>query len=253
MLQAHLNAAQQGVPLLIGLISGSAVLQRSQELVAVQWHHAVIMVARRQQHGRVLLRALLWHAHVVNGRVGEEDGKVFRLFWVTIVTSPAMAFRQQHIHQGLLQLWKTGCRAITCRCLAHHVGTHTARKHPWPRKQIELAISTVNGARGRIIEMFTDGESRKANHIVHPHCTRKKTVNCGLGDYCLQGWSRAAAAVEITVLTDLPRKRAVQSKVLCVHHVKSPGAGDSTLTLSDHSSEQVRPLHMHIRLGTLAM
>ncbi len=106
MLKTHLDAAQQGISLLIGLISGGAMLQRRQKLVAMQRHYAVIMVASGQQHGRVLLGALLWHVHVVDWRVGKEGGKVCRLFWMAIVASPAVAFRQQHVSQGLLQLWK---------------------------------------------------------------------------------------------------------------------------------------------------
>ena len=52
MLGAHLNPAQQGIPLLVSIISGCAVLQRGQQLVAMQWHHAVIVVSHCQQHGR---------------------------------------------------------------------------------------------------------------------------------------------------------------------------------------------------------
>jgi hypothetical protein len=46
MLGAHLNPDQQGIPLLVSLISGCSVLQRGQQHVAMQWHYVVNLVFR---------------------------------------------------------------------------------------------------------------------------------------------------------------------------------------------------------------
>ena len=46
MLGAHLNPDQQGISLLVSLISGCSVLQYGQQLVAMQWHYMVILVFR---------------------------------------------------------------------------------------------------------------------------------------------------------------------------------------------------------------
>lgn len=55
----------------VGLLGAAAhdVLQGGDVLERVQGHHAVVVVARQQEHGRILDAVVLWDADVVERRV----------------------------------------------------------------------------------------------------------------------------------------------------------------------------------------
>ena len=103
-----------GFPLLISTIVGATVLQSGQKLVGVQRDHAVVMVARGQQHGRVLPGALLRHAHIVQGRVRQQEREVVRLVGITIVRPPSVAdgelVKPQHVHHS--DLCNHSCKQV---------------------------------------------------------------------------------------------------------------------------------------------
>lgn len=90
------------------LITGLCMLQGGGELVAVKWHHAIIMISGEYQRRRIAGSG----AYVVQRRVRERLGELLRVVRASVIRGPCGADREEMEAQQVQDTnsWQRGCR-----------------------------------------------------------------------------------------------------------------------------------------------
>lgn len=96
MPRPDINSGDQRVPLWAAPIPSQNMLQCGCQLMTMQGDHTVIMIARCDDHSRVLFAATCGRLHIVYWAVRVDIGKVLNLIRVPIVAGPGMPCIQRN-------------------------------------------------------------------------------------------------------------------------------------------------------------